>query len=818
MTMFAIRQSELRHQALEIEAARALADGEFFAAWRLADRRCRIAPPAEAHAYVLRAEASFRLGDRRAAIADLRRALTIAPDDITANRRMLNWSSGRHRKQAALSLIASDTDPRVLGEAVELAGRGSPLGALRAYDDRVRGWAAWEDVATVEVVIAGVDGDTITSSIEAEAAHPLAPVVKRAASFDLPRPRSSVPQMIHLEAGGVRFASVYAPPNDRRVPVALSDAPDNGVTVIVPVYLDLAATRICLESLLPELARSPQHRAIIVNDASPDPQVAAYLGSIAGSPGVTLMTNASNLGFIGAVNRALTEIAGGDVILLNADTIPPPGFIDRLAAAARSQPSIGTVVPFSNHGELTSFPARNENNAAGTPDEVAALDATAARVNAGRLVDIPAGTGFCLYVTRACLAATGLLSDAFHLGYFEDIDFGLRARQHGFRSVCATSVYVGHSGSRSFGSAKSSLVLRNFAILAGRFPDYAQECVAFDAADPLRPARAMIELERLAMSAGCRLLVTGGDDDIASERLQQLSRAGERAVVLAIGGSPRLAATLTGPGANAPRSLRFDLWRDDALRELADAVGRLAPSAIEIQGPDRVPTRVLDLMLRTAAPCDVLVVDDGLFRAAAEKDAERQRKWAMLRERARHFLVPNLRAEAYAARLLHPLEAQRLICLSPQPQATRRPKEPAAAHLAAIPGRSTPAELRVLRAVATMLSREAPEATLTVFGDAAIDPGLKWLSNTFVTGRIGAGELPRMLRQHRIGYVLAGFGRPLFGHPATERALSANLPVATIDWSRQRTSLQPCDLALDPIAGPHEIAAAVVHWMTGAPT
>jgi hypothetical protein len=230
-----------------------------------------------------------------------------------------------------------------------------------------------------------------------------------------------------------------------------------------------------------------------------------------------------------------------------------------------------------------------------------------------------------------------------------------------------------------------------------------------------------------------------------------------------------------------------------------------------------MPLRLLDLLLGTEAPFDVVIADDGMFRAADAKNVERQRKWMTVRDRTRHFLAPNRRAEAYAARLLRPHETARLLCLAPETRTVRTLKEPSAPRLAVVLGRSSPPELRVLRAVATMLGREAAEATLTVFGEVALDPSLMCLSNTFVKGAISANELPRLLRQYDIGYLLAGFGRPLFGDSVTERALASSRPVATIDWSGERVSLQPGDLALSPLASPQEIAAAVRDWMTGAP-
>src|SRR5262249_61385308 len=80
---------EPHHQSLELLAARALAEGDFASAFRLADRRCRIFPWPEPHSYVLRSEASFAIGNVPAAISDLIKALTIAPDSISAQRRLL---------------------------------------------------------------------------------------------------------------------------------------------------------------------------------------------------------------------------------------------------------------------------------------------------------------------------------------------------------------------------------------------------------------------------------------------------------------------------------------------------------------------------------------------------------------------------------------------------------------------------------------------------------------------------------------------------------------------------------------------------------
>src|SRR5262249_41037716 len=118
------------------------------------------------------------------------------------------------------------------------------------------------------------------------------------------------------------------------------------------------------------------------------------------------------------------------------------------------------------------------------------------------VVDLPNGTGFCLYISRACIAAVGHLAETFERGYLEDIDFCLRGREQGFRNVCAPNVYVGHAGSRSFGDTKRALVLKNLAVLDHRFPSFRAESASFVKADPLRPARINIERLRPAVVAG----------------------------------------------------------------------------------------------------------------------------------------------------------------------------------------------------------------------------------------------------------------------------------------------------------------------------
>lgn len=273
---------------------------------------------------------------------------------------------------------------------------------------------------------------------------------------------------------------VSEPPPFNMPPIATE------LLIIVPVYQDAAATRACLESL--QRARpSFAHHILVVDDASPDPAIRAYLDQRASAGDFVLARHDVNLGFAATVNRALALRMAGDVLLLNADTLLPQDACERLHALSRLDTSLGTITPVSNNGELTSYPLRNVINPLPSQDEIEAINTHLRSVNGDVLVDMPNGVGFCLYITAACLDAVGGMPTVYKKGYCEDVEFCLKAREHGFRNVAAVGVFVGHAGSRSFGARKTALVARNVALLETRFPGIRLETAAFLAADPLLP-------------------------------------------------------------------------------------------------------------------------------------------------------------------------------------------------------------------------------------------------------------------------------------------------------------------------------------------
>jgi GT2 family glycosyltransferase/glycosyltransferase involved in cell wall biosynthesis len=268
------------------------------------------------------------------------------------------------------------------------------------------------------------------------------------------------------------------------------------LAIVVPVYRGFQTTRACLQSLL--AARPRGASIIVVDDATPEPALASWLDLLAAANRILLRRHAANRGFCVAVNTGLEAAGGRDVLLLNSDTLIPPGAIARLRAMAYAHPATGSVTPLSNAATICSFPDVNGGNK--VPDLAAtiALNELAHRANAGRSQKIPTGIGFCLYLRHDCLRATGNFRDRiFAQGYGEENDFCLRARQLGFSHRVACGVFVGHVGGVSFGAAAAGLNSRNQKILNRLYPGYDALIMAHIRADPLRAARARMEFLRL---------------------------------------------------------------------------------------------------------------------------------------------------------------------------------------------------------------------------------------------------------------------------------------------------------------------------------
>ena len=278
------------------------------------------------------------------------------------------------------------------------------------------------------------------------------------------------------------------------------------IDIVIPVYKGEAETRACLQSVL--AARlAVAHEVVVIDDASPEPAIPAWLKGLADARRITLISHPVNRGFVATANEGMALHRDRDVVLLNSDTEVAPGWLDRLAAHARRDPQVGTVTPFSNNATICSYPRTLERNDLPAGETTASLDAAFAAANAGRSADIPTAVGFCMLVTRECLDRVGPFDEArYGAGYGEEVDFCMRASRAGFRHVVAGDVFVRHAGEVSFGGTGAERRARAQAIVDELYPEFQPRVRDFIARDPLAPLRGRADRARGPRSPLARLM------------------------------------------------------------------------------------------------------------------------------------------------------------------------------------------------------------------------------------------------------------------------------------------------------------------------
>ena len=838
-------------EALAREARKSLAEGDFRTAFAFADRRCRLLVPS-ARDLLLRAQGHKACGRLTAAQRDLRAAAALDPTDAWLNRAALAWGDEESRREAAERLTAaagSDAALRraaltVLFEAGERLAHG-----LQRGPGGLSGWIAWTGAEPLQIEMRG-DGEALSFVVEPDPDHPLRLADAAAADVAIETEAAGPLSLTLRAADGVERrvdpAWLTRPRARPPAPLARETTKDAApfVTILAPVYEDFAATRACLESLA--AARPPfDHAVVVVDDASPNRALKQWLDEGAARGDFELIRNETNLGFAAAVNKALALRTRGDALLLNADTLLPPGAVQRLSAISRSQADIGTLTPFSNNGELTSYPVRNEANPLPSPGEVEALDALAQKLNGEAVVDMPNGIGFCLYITESCLDAVGCLPEIYAQGYYEDVEFCLAARERGFRNVAAPGVYVGHAGSKSFAKRKPALVMRNLALIEARFPGYRLETAAFIALDPLKPYRAA--LDAALAPKGPVVVVACGSAAAAAlgrRRAEALKAERPELTVLTLVASARgeaIAATAFGGG--APQSLTFDFDDGDAdafsawLRELdVRRAEWLDPAGL----PDAALTRLsaliceIDLLCgdlswfstppaprdgpcaapQGAAPCEICRGVAASRQDDAPRQSLRRLKLARALERAERVVPLDRLAESFAQRVFK----ARAAGFAPDPaepaaRASRRAGA-AIARLGALYPRRSPAVDRLLIDLARRLAAEEVEAELVVFGASLDDAALMATGKAFVTGQVAAKDYVELARDYGVEALVAPERGGGYGD-LEAAAAAVQAPKAFFDWSFGAFAVESGDLSLDPRICDDKAARLIVDWMKG---
>jgi N-acetylglucosaminyl-diphospho-decaprenol L-rhamnosyltransferase len=231
------------------------------------------------------------------------------------------------------------------------------------------------------------------------------------------------------------------------------------LSIIIVSYNARADLERCLESLHAPAPSIP-HEIIVVDNQSSDGSAAAARRW----PDVKVIEAGSNLGFARGTNLGIRTSSGTSLLLLNSDTIVPPGAIDRLSAELDRHPEAAVIGPRlvdgRGHAELSFGPMlgplselrqkllfRGQVN--GVPILSGIVERATRRPHAPEWV-----TGACLLVRRHDAEAVGLLDERYFL-YTEDVDFCAAIRARGRKILFTPEVEIVHLRGRSAATVPS---------------------------------------------------------------------------------------------------------------------------------------------------------------------------------------------------------------------------------------------------------------------------------------------------------------------------------------------------------------------------
>jgi N-acetylglucosaminyl-diphospho-decaprenol L-rhamnosyltransferase len=204
----------------------------------------------------------------------------------------------------------------------------------------------------------------------------------------------------------------------------------------------------CLDSLRAGEVRLDD--VLVVDNASTDDSVARVAQRF---PAVHLIRNSANVGFAGANNQGIAASTGEYVLLLNSDTLVPPGAISSLVRFMSERPRVGACGPRLLRPDGTPQPYAY----GGDPTLPYLLRRGFSRLLLGRslhdwtidrALQVDWVSGACLLLRRVALDQVGPLDGQFFM-YFEDNDLCLRLRRAGWQVYYEPQVAITHLGGQS---------------------------------------------------------------------------------------------------------------------------------------------------------------------------------------------------------------------------------------------------------------------------------------------------------------------------------------------------------------------------------
>ncbi|SFV59546.1 Glycosyltransferase [hydrothermal vent metagenome] len=269
---------------------------------------------------------------------------------------------------------------------------------------------------------------------------------------------------------------------------------DISIDIIIPVYNGYEF----LESLFDSLERNTQssaHRLIVINDCSPDDRVKPYLlDRLKKHNNHIFIDHKVNLGFVKSVNEGYSHTKN-HFLILNTDTEVPPFWLERVMYPILNMDKIASTTPFTNSGEIASFPNFIADNNIFDDMTVDDLDKAFQNVNADNFyAEVPTGVGFCMGVNYNLIKEIGFFIEKdFGKGYGEENDWCQRSIVAGYKNLIVPNLFVYHKHGGSFtAEQKKALIKENSKKLLKRYPNYDRDVQDYIKLNPHKDLRKLL--------------------------------------------------------------------------------------------------------------------------------------------------------------------------------------------------------------------------------------------------------------------------------------------------------------------------------------
>ena len=189
---------------------------------------------------------------------------------------------------------------------------------------------------------------------------------------------------------------------------------------------------------------------IVVDNASQDDSTAMLQEEF---PAVRLISNSENVGFARGNNQGIAVSKRQYIVLLNSDTVIPPGALATLVCFMETHPDAGAVGP-----RLLRTDGTPQSYAFGCDPTLGYLLRRGVNAflfkralhdwNTDVVQTVDWVSGACMVLRHTTLEQTGALDENIFL-YFEDNDLCLRMRQAGWRVYYYPQIGITHIGGES---------------------------------------------------------------------------------------------------------------------------------------------------------------------------------------------------------------------------------------------------------------------------------------------------------------------------------------------------------------------------------